>query len=185
MSVRLIRNTHHTHSVRDTHTHFKKEIQSSLHLGPLICTISPPVSLVLGDDKSTGLTRGPGCSSYCTTPGCHRHPRGGNENLIHSWKHTKRYTGGETDMMDRCAGTKREKKNRKRSRQRDTQVDRWTLPSQHKHKETQLHFTFLQALMDEATVLSVLPPSTSTDSEPSNMADDWKLLQGRKGTELT
>lgn len=42
-------------------------------------------------------------------------------------------------------------------------------------------FTFLQALMDEATVLSVLPPSTSTDSEPSNMADDWKLLQGKKG----
>ena len=35
--------------------------------------------------------------------------------------------------------------------------------------------------MDEATVLSVLPPSTSTDSEPSNMADDWKLLQGKKG----
>lgn len=31
--------------------------------------------------------------------------------------------------------------------------------------------------MDEATVLSVVPPSTSTASEPSNMADDWKLLQ--------
>ncbi len=39
--------------------------------------------------------------------------------------------------------------------------------------------------MDEATALSVLPPSTSTDSEPSNMADDWKLLQGKKGMELT
>lgn len=42
-------------------------------------------------------------------------------------------------------------------------------------------FTFLQALMDEATVLSVLTPSTSTDSEPSNMADDWKLLHGAQG----
>ncbi len=53
--------------------------------------------------------------------------------------------------------------------------------------ETKLHvFTFLQALMDEAMVLSVLPPSTSIDSEPSNMAVDWKLLRGKKrGTELT
>lgn len=48
-----------------------------------------------------------------------------------------------------------------------------------------LHPTFLQALMDAATVLSALPPSTLTASEPSNMADDWKLLRGREGTELT
>lgn len=41
-------------------------------------------------------------------------------------------------------------------------------------------FTFLQAVMEEAMVLSVLPPSASVASEPSNMADDWKLLQGNK-----
>lgn len=67
----------------------------------------------------------------------------------------------------------------------DTQGKRCPLPSQHKHISDSFVFTFLQALMDEATVLSVLPPSPSTDSEPSNMADDWKLLQGNKGTELT
>lgn len=71
-------------------THFEKEIQSSLHLSPLICAISPPVSPALGDDKSTGLTRGPGCSSYYTTPGCQWHPGGGNENLSHCWNGTNR-----------------------------------------------------------------------------------------------
>lgn len=45
-------------------------------------------------------------------------------------------------------------------------------------QDRRMFLTFLQALMDEAAVLSVLPPSAaSTHSEPSNIADDWKLLQ--------
>lgn len=45
-------------------------------------------------------------------------------------------------------------------------------------RQTPPFLTFLQALMDEAAVLSVLPPSAaSTHSEPSNIADDWKLLR--------
>jgi len=51
---------------------------------------------------------------------------------------------------------------------------------QHKSMRHSFVFTFLQALMDEATVLSVLTPSNSTDSEPSNMADDWRLLQVKR-----
>lgn len=50
---------------------------------------------------------------------------------------------------------------------------------QHKCTRHRSVFTFLQTLMEEAMEVSELPPSTSKDSEASNMADDWKLLQDK------
>ena len=38
-------------------------------------------------------------------------------------------------------------------------------------------FTFLQAVTEEARVLSVVGASVSVLSKPSNMADCWKLLE--------
>lgn len=69
MSSRLIRlhqRTYIMYSQAHTHTkdlrykHFEKKFNLSHHLSPLICIISRPVSMALGCDKSTGLTRGGG-----------------------------------------------------------------------------------------------------------------------------
>lgn len=90
-----------------------------------------------------------------------------------------RYDGQAQDVIDVADGWSC-------SRQAEEHAGRSvdTLISLHTHMTHSLFLsTFLQALMDEAMVLSTLAASTSTDSEPSNMADDWKLLRSKKGTE--
>lgn len=85
-------------------------------------------------------------------------------------------------MMDRRTRTEKKAKEIKQIQQtnREIQVDVHSHPNTNTTGSSVFFvFTFLQALMDEATVLSVLPPSTSTHSEPSNMAEDWKLLQDK------
>lgn len=177
MSSRLIRlhqrtyimySQAHTHTKDLRYTHFERKFNLSHHLSPLICIISRPVSVALGCDKSTGLTRGGGLAVPLITQ-------------------PLSVTGTQEEEM-KISGTARNKHIDWWKGKYDRQVhrnmswetgkppillyprccdqDRFWTPS----------LTFLQALMDDGTALSVLPPSTSIDSEPSNMADDWKLL---------
>lgn len=125
--------------------------------------------MALGCDKSTGLTRGAWLFLLLHNPWASLAPR------RRKWKFLALL---ETyRLMERQIWQTGAQKHELRNKQppillypRCYDQDRFWTPS----------LTFLQALMDDGTPLSVLPPSTSIDSEPSNMADDWKLLQGKR-----
>lgn len=125
--------------------------------------------MALGCDKSTGLTRGAWLFLLLHNPWASLAPRRRKWTFL-ALLETYR-------LMERQIWQTGAQKHELRNKQppillypRCYDQDRFWTPS----------LTFLQALMDDGTALSVLPPSTSIDSEPSNMADDWKLLQGKR-----